>query len=301
MSGHVGALRQIDAGVLNVGYVDAGPNDGPVAILMHGWPYDVHSYGDVARMLATARYRVVVPYLRGYGTTHFLSDETRRNGEQAASAVDLIALMDALEIGRAVLGGFDCGGRTANIAAALWPQRCSGLVSVGGYLIADREEEALPLPPAAECKSWHRYYLATARGAAGYRRYRRELAELVWRTASPRWRFDAATFERSALALDNRDHVALTVHGSRWLLGMADGEPEYAELERRLAQRPTIGVPTITLMGDADGIVSPDALASVERFSGPHRHRTITGGIGHNLPQEAPTAFARAVLDVGGA
>ena len=288
----------MDAGVLSVGYVDAGPNDGPVVVLLHGWPYDIHSYAEVAPLLAAAGHRVVVPYLRGYGTTRFLSDETFRNGEQAALAVDAVALMDALEIERAVLAGFDWGARSAGIVAALWPERCTGLVSVSGYLIGSREAGQLPLPPEAELQWWYQYYFATERGRAGYDRHRHDFAKLIWRTASPKWNFDDATFDRSASSFDNPDHVEIVIHNYRWRLGLAEGEAEYDELEKRLAEAPVITVPTITLEGDANGAPHPDPSAYADKFSGRYSHRTIAGGIGHNLPQEAPEAFADAVLEV---
>jgi pimeloyl-ACP methyl ester carboxylesterase len=295
-----GPVRQIDAGLLKVGYVDTGPAAGPAVLLLHGWPYDIHSYVDVAPMLAAAGCRVLVPYLRGYGTTRFLSDETFRNGEQAALAVDVIAFMDALEIESAIVAGFDWGARTADIVAALWPERCIGLVSVSGYLIGSREAGKLPLPPEAELQWWYQFYFATERGRAGYDKYRRDFAKLIWRTASPRWNFDDATFDRSAASLDNSDHVAIAIHNYRWRLGLAEGEPEYAELEKRLAEGPVITVAAITLEGDANGAPHPEPSAYAAKFSGEYSHRTIEGGIGHNLPQEAPSAFAEAVLDVGG-
>jgi pimeloyl-ACP methyl ester carboxylesterase len=296
-----GTLSQIDAGPLNVGYVDAGPADGPAVVLVHGWPYDIHSYVEVAPLLTAAGYRVIVPYLRGYGTTRFLSDDTPRNGEQAALATDTIALMDALAIEKAVVAGFDWGARSADIVAALWPDRCSGLVSVSGYLIGSQATGQLPLPPEAELQWWYQYYFATERGRAGYEKYRREFAKLIWRTASPRWSFDDATFDRSAASFDNPDHVAIVIHNYRWRLGLADGEAEYAELEQRLAEAPVVTVPTITLEGDANGAPHPDPSAYAAKFSGPYSHRTIEGGIGHNLPQEAPDAFVEAILEVGGA
>jgi pimeloyl-ACP methyl ester carboxylesterase len=294
----LGPVRQVDAGLLNVGYADIGPANGRVAVLLHGWPYDIHSYLEVAPLLAAAGYRVVVPYLRGFGTTRFLSDATFRNGEQAALAVDVIALMDALEIERAILAGFDWGARTADIVAALWPDRCTGLVSVSGYLIGSQQAGRLPLPPAAELQWWYQYYFATERGRAGYDHYRREFAKLIWRTASPKWNFDDATFDRSAASFDNPDHVQIVIHNYRWRLGLADGEPEFAELEERLARGPVIGVPTITLEGDANGAPHPDSSSYAGKFSGPYAHRTIEGGVGHNLPQEAPEAFANAVIEV---
>jgi pimeloyl-ACP methyl ester carboxylesterase len=294
----VGPLRQVDAGVLNVGYAGAGPGDGPAVVLLHGWPYDIHSYLEVVPLLAAAGYRVVVPHLRGFGTTRFRSDATLRNGEQAALALDVIALMDALELQRAILAGFDWGARSAAIVAALWPQRCTGLVSVSGYLIGSQQAGHLPLPPAAERQWWYQYYFATERGRAGYDRYRREFAKLIWRTASPEWAFDDAAFDRSAAAFDNPDHVEVVIHNYRWRLGLATGEARYEGLERRLAHGPVIGVPAITLEGDANGAPHPDPGSYAGKFSGPYSHRTIRGGIGHNLPQEAPHAFADAVLDV---
>jgi pimeloyl-ACP methyl ester carboxylesterase len=295
-----GALQQIDAGVLHVGYAEAGPADGPAVMLLHGWPYDIHTYVDVAPLLAAAGYRVIVPYLRGYGTTRFRSPATPRNGQQAVLAVDSIALMDALHIEQAILAGCDWGARTANIVAALWPERCKALVSVSGYLIGSREINQQPLPPEAELAWWYQFYFATARGRAGYEHYRRDFAKLIWQLASPRWDFDAATFERSAASFDNPDHVSIVIHNYRWRLDLAAGEPQYDALEQRLAQGPVIAVPTITLEGDANGAPHPDARAYAKQFSGPYAHRVITGGIGHNLPQEAPQAFAKAVVDVDG-
>jgi pimeloyl-ACP methyl ester carboxylesterase len=294
-----GTLNQIDAGPLNVGYVDAGPDDGPTVVLLHGWPYDIHSFVEVAPLLTAAGCRVIVPYLRGYGTTRFLSGDTPRNGEQAALATDTIALMDALAIEKAVVAGFDWGARSADILAALWPERCSGLVAVSGYLIGNQTIGKLPLPPEAELQWWYQYYFATERGRAGYEQYRREFAKLIWQTASPRWNFDDATFERSAASLDNPDHVAIVIHNYRWRLGLTDGAAEYAELEHQLAAGPLITVPTITLEGDANGAPHPEPSAYAEKFAGPYSHRTIQGGVGHNLPQEAPEAFADAVLEVG--
>jgi pimeloyl-ACP methyl ester carboxylesterase len=291
-------VSQVDAGVLNVGYAEAGPGDGPAVLLLHGWPYDIHSYDDVAPLLAAEGYRVIVPYLRGYGTTRFRSDETLRNGQQSALAVDAIALMDALDVDRAIVAGFDWGARTADIVAALWPERCTALVSVSGYLIGSREAGRVPLPPEAEHQWWYQYYFATERGRAGYDRYRREFAKLIWRTASPQWDFDDATFERSAASFDNPDHVDIAIHNYRWRLGLAEGEPQYDELEERLARAPNIEVPAITLEGDANGAPHPDPSSYADKFSGPYSHRTLEGGIGHNLPQEAPEAFVAAVVDV---
>jgi pimeloyl-ACP methyl ester carboxylesterase len=293
-------LKQIDAGVLNVGYAEAGPANGPPVILLHGWPYDIHSFVDVAPLLASAGYRVIVPYLRGYGTTRFLSSDTFRNGQPSAVAADTIALMDALKIEKATLAGFDWGARTANIIAALWPERCKAMISVSGYLIGSQESGKMPLPPKAELEWWYQFYFATDRGRAGYDKYRREFSKLIWQLASPKWNFDDATFERSAAAFDNPDHVGIVIHNYRWRLALAAGEPKYADLEKRLAQFPVITVPTITLEGDANGAPHPDPKAYASKFSGRYEHRLITGGIGHNLPQEAPQAFARAVVDLAG-
>ena len=294
----VGALKHIEAGLLNVSYAEAGPRDGTAVLLLHGWPYDIHSYADVAPLLAGAGYRVVIPYLRGYGSTRFLSDGTFRNGEQAALALDVIAFLDALAIDKAIVAGFDWGARTAAIVAALWPERCKALVSVSGYLIGSQAAGKEPLPPEAELQWWYQFYFATDRGRAGYDKYRREFAKLIWRIASPQWQFDDVTFERSADSFDNPDHVAIAIHNYRWRLGLAEGEAEYDELEQRLAEAPVIGVPTITLEGDANGAPHPDPGSYAGKFSGTYSHRTIEGGIGHNLPQEAPEAFAKAVLDV---
>jgi pimeloyl-ACP methyl ester carboxylesterase len=299
-SSSFGPVKQINAGVLNVGYVDSGPSDGPAVVLLHGWPYDIHSYADVAPILVSEGYRVIVPHLRGYGTTRFLSDESLRNGEQAALAVDIRALMDALEIEQAAVAGFDWGARTADIVAALWPERCRALVSVSGYLIGSQEAGKVPLPPEAELQWWYQYYFATERGRAGYDKYRHDFARLIWRTASPKWNFDDATFDRSAASFDNPDHVAIAIHNYRWRLGLAEGEAEYDELEKRLAEGPVITVPAMTLEGDANGAPHPDPSAYAKKFSGKYSHRTIEGGIGHNLPQEAPEAFARAVIEVDG-
>lgn len=293
-----GPIMQIDAGLLSVGYAEAGPPSGPAVVLLHGWPYDIHSYIDVAPLLAAHGYRIIVPYLRGYGSTRFLSDETPRNGQQSALAVDAIALIDALGIDEAVIAGFDWGARTANVVAALWPERCRALVSISGYLIGNQETGRRPLPPEAEREWWYQYYFATERGRTGYDRYRHDFAKLIWRTASPAWEFDDATFDRSAVALQNRDHVAIVVHNYRWRLGLAKGEPQYEELEKRLAQAPLISVPTITLEGDANGAPHPEPSTYASKFSGSYSHRTIEGGVGHNLPQEAPDAFAQAVIDV---
>src|SRR6266480_1415147 len=293
-----GPLKQIDAGVLNVGYVEAGRADAPAVILLHGWPYDIYSFEEVAPLLAAKGYRVIVPYLRGYGTTRFLSNDTFRNGQPSALAVDIVALMDALKIEKAVVGGFDWGARTADIMAALWPERCKAIVSVSGYLIGSQASGQNPLPPNAELQWWYQYYFATERGRAGYETYRHDFAKLIWQIASPQWDFDDATFERSAAAFDNPDHVAIVIHNYRWRLGLADGEPKYDELEQRLGTAPNISMPTITLEGDANGAPHPKASAYAGKFSGRYEHRIITGGVGHNLPQEAPGDFAQAIIDV---
>jgi pimeloyl-ACP methyl ester carboxylesterase len=293
-----GSLKQIDAGVLNFGYAEAGPAAGPAVILLHGWPYDIHTYVDVTPLLASAGYRVIVPYLRGYGTTRFLSSDTLRNGQQSVIAVDIIALMDALKIEKAIIAGCDWGARTANIIAALWPERCKAMVSVSGYLIGSQEIGKMPLPPKAELQWWYQYYFATERGRAGYDKNRQEFAKLIWQIASPKWRFDDATFDRSAAAFNNPDHVSIVIHNYRWRLGLAEGELKYDDLEKRLAEGPVITVPTITLEGDANGAPHPDASSYTKKFSGKYAHRLIKGGVGHNLPQEAPQAFAQAVLDV---
>jgi pimeloyl-ACP methyl ester carboxylesterase len=295
-----GGLKQIDAGVLRVGYAEAGPPNGSPVILLHGWPYDIHTYVDVAPVLASSGYRVLVPYLRGYGTTRFLSDTTPRNGQPAAIASDIVAFMDALGIAKATLAGCDWGARTANIVAALWPERCTAMVSVSGYLIGSQEAGRMPLPPKNELEWWYQFYFATERGRIGYDKYRHDFAKLIWQIASPKWAFDDATFERSAVAFANPDHVAIVIHNYRWRLGLTDGEARYDDLEKRLAAAPVIGVPTITLEGDANGAPHPDASAYARKFSGKYAHRLIRGGIGHNLPQEAPQAFANAVIDVVG-
>ena len=293
-----GPMKHLDAGVLNIAYAEAGPADGRPAILLHGWPYDIHSYVDVAPILASAGYRVIVPYLRGYGPTRFLSTDTFRNGQPSALALDVVALMDALKLEKAILAGFDWGARTADIVAALWPERCRALVSVSGYLIGSRDAGRLPLPPRAELEWWYQFYFATERGRAGYDKYRRDFAKLIWQLASPRWSFDDATFDRSAASFSNPDHVAIVIHNYRWRLGLAEGEPKYDTLEAQLARGPVIKVPTITLEGDANGAPHPEPGSYAGKFSGKYMHRLITGGIGHNLPQEAPQAFAQAVLDV---
>jgi pimeloyl-ACP methyl ester carboxylesterase len=294
----LGPLKQIDAGLLNVGYAEAGPADGYPVLLLHGWPYDIHSYVDVAPLLASAGYRVIVPHLRGYGTTRFLANETLRNGQPSALALDTIALMDALKIQTAILAGYDWGARTADIVAALWPERCKALVSVSGYLIGSQASGKVPLPPNAELQWWYQYYFATERGRAGYEKYRHDFAKLIWQLASPKWGFDDATFDRSAASFDNPDHVAIVIHNYRWRLGLAAGEPKYDDVEKRLAEGPVITVPTITMEGDANGAPHLDPSAYAQKFSGKYAHRIITGGVGHNLPQEAPQAFAEAVVEV---
>jgi len=291
-------LKQIDAGLLNVGYAEAGPANGPVVILLHGWPYDIYSFVDVAPLLASAGYRVIVPFVRGYGTTRFRSSGTFRNGQPSAVATDTIAFMDALKIEKPILAGFDWGARTANIIAALWPQRCKAMVSVSGYLIGSQESGKIPLPPSAELQWWYQFYFATERGRAGYDKNRHDFNRLIWQLASPKWNFDDATFDRSAASFDNPDHVGIVIHNYRWRLALAEGEPEYADLDKRLAQFPVITVPTITLEGDANGAPHLDPGAYAKKFSGRYAHRLITGGVGHNLPQEAPQAFAQAVIDV---
>jgi pimeloyl-ACP methyl ester carboxylesterase len=295
-----GPVRQIDAGMLDVGYVDVGPVDGQPVVLLHGWPYDIHSYADVAPALGAAGYRVIVPYLRGYGTTRFLSGNTMRNGQQSALAVDVIDLMDALGIDSAVVAGFDWGARSANIVAALWPHRCKAMVSASGYLIGSPAANETPLPPPAELSWWYLFYFATERGRIGYDRYRHDFAQLIWRTASPEWNFDDETFDRSAAAFDNPDHVDIVIDNYRWRLGLTPGEPRYDDLEQQLATGPVITVPTITLEGDANGAPHPDPDAYATKFSGRYTHRTISGGVGHNLPQEAPERFVDAIVEVDG-
>jgi pimeloyl-ACP methyl ester carboxylesterase len=292
------ASKKIDAGVLSVAYAEAGPANGTPVILLHGWPYDIQSFAEVAPALTAAGYRVIVPYLRGYGATRFRSSEAVRNGEPAALAKDVTDLMDALRIQKAILAGFDWGGRSADIVAALWPERCKGLVSVSGYLIGSQQAGKAPLPPPAEYQWWYQFYFATDRGRAGYDKYRREFSKLIWQLASPKWHFDDATFDRTAASFDNPDHVAIVIHNYRWRLALAEGEPQYEDLEKRLAAFPAITVPTITMEGDANGAPHPEPSAYAAKFAGKYEHRNVTGGIGHNLPQEAPQAFARAVIDV---
>ena len=293
------SLKQIDAGILNIGYAEAGPADGPVVLLLHGWPYDIYSFVDVAPLLASAGYRVIVPYLRGYGTTRFLSIDAFRNAQQSAVALDIIHLMDALKVKEAIIGGFDWGARTADIIAALWPERCKAVVSVSGYLIGSPEANKKPLPPKAELVWLYQYYFATERGRVGYENYRRDFAKLIWQTASPKWNFDDATFDRTAASFDNPDHVAIVIHDYRWRIGLAAGESQYDDLEKRLAESPTISVPAITLEGDANGAAHGDPPSYRQKFTGKYANRIIGGGIGHNLPQEAPVEFAQAVIDVG--
>jgi pimeloyl-ACP methyl ester carboxylesterase len=295
-----GPVQQMDAGPLDVGYVEVGPPNGQPVVLLHGWPYDIHSYAEAAPALGAAGYRVVVPHLRGYGTTRFLSDDAVRNGQQAALAVDVINLMDALVIDSAIVAGFDWGARSANVVAALWPERCKAMVSVSGYLIGNQAANKAPLPPPAELSWWYQFYFATDRGRAGYDKYRHDFAKLIWHTASPQWTFDDETFDRSAASFDNPDHVDIVIHNYRWRLGIASGESQYDDLEQQLATGPVITVPTITLEGDANGAPHPEPAAYATKFSGKYTHRTISGGVGHNLPQEAPKAFVEAILEVDG-
>ncbi|QEC80530.1 alpha/beta hydrolase [Mucilaginibacter ginsenosidivorax] len=295
-----GTIKQIDAGLLNVGYAEAGPANGPVVILLHGWPYDIHSFADVAPLLAAKGYRVIVPHLRGHGTTRFLSAATFRNGQQAAVALDIIALMDALHIGKAIFGGYDWGARTAGIIAALWPSRCKAIVSVNGYLINNLERNKLPLPPKAEWGWWYQYYFATERGLAGYEANRHDFNKLIWKNVSPKWDFDDATFERTAASFNNPDYVSIVIHNYRWRLSLADGETRYDDIEKLLAQSPVITVPAITLDGDSDGVApATDGASYAKKFSGNHTHHIIKGA-GHNLPQEAPQAFTDAIVEVDG-
>jgi pimeloyl-ACP methyl ester carboxylesterase len=292
------ALKQIEAGLLNVGYAEAGPAGGKPVILLHGWPYDIHSYVDVAPILAAAGYRAIVPYVRGYGTTRFVSTDTSRNGQQGAIAMDAIAFIDALKIPKAIFAGFDWGARTADIVAAVWPERCKALVSVSGYLIGSQASGKTPLPPRAEFQWWYQYYFAIERGRLGYQKNTLEFNRLIWELASPKWKFDDETYNRSAAAFDNPDHVDVVIHNYRWRLGLAEGESQYDDLETKLAQGPNINVPAITLEGDANGAPHPDPGAYAQKFTGKYAHRTIGGGVGHNLPQEAPQAFADAITEV---
>ena len=292
-------LRTVKAGLLEISYAETGPANGPPVILLHGWPYDIHAFAEVAPILAAKGHRAIVPYLRGHGGTRFLSADTVRNGQPAALAMDAVALMDALKIDRALLAGFDWGARTADILAALWPGRVKGLVAVSGYLIGSQAAGKQPLPPQAELQWWYQFYFATERGRLGYEKNRHDFNKLIWKLASPKWKFDDATFDRSVAAFDNPDHVAVVIHNYRWRLGLADGERQYDGIEAKLAAAPTIGVPTITMEGDANGAPHPEPSAYRAKFTGRYEHRTISGGIGHNLPQEAPEAFAKAVIDVG--
>jgi pimeloyl-ACP methyl ester carboxylesterase len=291
-------IKQIKAGVLNIGYVEVGPANGKVVVLLHGWPYDINSFVDVAPLLVSAGYRVIIPHLRGHGTTRFLSDNTPRNGQQSAVAVDIINLMDALQIKKAIFAGYDWGGRTACIIAALWPDRCEALVSVSGYLMTNLEASKHPLPPKAEYSWWYQYYFATERGREGYDKYRRDFAKLIWETASPKWNFDDATLNRTAASFENPDYVSIVIHNYRWRLGLAEGEAKYDDLEKQLAKSPVITVPTITLEGDANGAPHAEPASYRNKFSGKYAHHTITGGVGHNLPQEAPKAFVDAIIEV---
>jgi pimeloyl-ACP methyl ester carboxylesterase len=296
-----GPLKQINAGLLNVGYADEGPANGPVVILLHGWPYDIYSFVDATAILTAKGYRVIMPYLRGYGTTKFLSAETMRNGQQSVVALDIINLMDALKIDKAIIGGFDWGARTADIMAALWPERCKGLVSVSGFLIGTPKGNQTPLAPKAALVWWYQFYFATDLGRNGYDQYRHDFNKLIWQTASPKWSFDDATYDRSAASFNNPDHVAIVIHNYRWRIGLAQGEAKYDELEKRIAAVTTISVPTITMEGDSNGAAhAPDAAVYRNKFSGKYDFRLLTGGIGHNLPQEAPAAFAQAIIDVDG-
>jgi len=293
------SLKQIDAGLLNIGYAEDGPADGPAVILLHGWPYDIHSFVDVAPLLASKGYRVIVPFLRGYGTTTFLSSETMRNAQQSAVGLDIIALMDALKIQTAIVGGFDWGARTADVMAVLWPERCKAIVSVSGYLISSPASNQVPVPPEPAFLFWYQYYFATPVGKAGYAKYLDQFNKFIWHQASPKWNFDDATYDRSAASFNNADHVEIVMHDYRWRLGLADGERKYDELEKRLAALPSITVPAITMEGDTNGAIHAPSAAYRNRFSGKYEYRLITGGVGHNLPQEAPQAFAQAVIDVG--
>jgi pimeloyl-ACP methyl ester carboxylesterase len=292
------ALKMVRAGALDVAYVDAGPSNGPPVLLLHGWPYDVHAFDEVVPILAAAGHRVIVPYLRGYGPTRFVAAGAVRNGQPAALAMDAVDLLDALKIERAVFGGFDWGARTADIVAALWPQRVKGLVAVSGYLIGSQAAGKQPLPPQAELQWWYQFYFATERGRLGYEKNRHDFNKLIWKLASPKWAFDDATYERTAAAFDNPDHAAIVVHNYRWRLGLAKGEPKFDAIEAKLSDAPAIAVPTITMEGDANGAPHPEPAAYRGKFTGRYEHRTISGGIGHNLPQEAPREFAKAVLDV---
>ncbi|AHG48863.1 alpha/beta hydrolase (plasmid) [Rhizobium leguminosarum bv. trifolii CB782] len=292
------ALKVVKAGLLNVQYAEAGPADGAPVILLHGWPYDIYSYVDVAPILAAHGYRVIVPYFRGYGGTTFLSDKTPRNGQQAALASDIIDLMDALKIERAVVAGYDWGARTADIVAAVWPERVKALVAVSGYLIGSRELNKKPLPPKAEQAWWYQFYFTTERGRAGYDANRHDFNKLIWQLASPKWTFSDDEYDRTAASFDNPDHVAIVIHNYRWRLDLAKGEARYDALEKKLAKLPPIEVPTITIEGDANGAPHPEPTSYAAEFKAKYEHRTFTGGVGHNVPQEAPAEFAKAVIDV---
>ena len=292
------SIKQINAGLLNVGYAEAGPADGPAVILLHGWPYDIHSYVDVAPLLAAKGYRVIVPYLRGYGTTSFLSSTTMRNAQQSAVGLDMIALMDALKIQKAIFAGFDWGARTVDVMATLWPERCKAIVSVGGYLISTPEGNQTPWPPEPAFLFWYQYYFATPVGKAGYAKYVDQFNKFIWHQASPKWNFDDATYNRTAASFKNPDHVDIVMHDYRWRLGLADGERKYDDLEKRLAALSPISVPTITMEGDANGAIHAPSEVYRNKFSGKYEYRLITGGVGHNLPQEAPQAFAQAIVDL---
>jgi pimeloyl-ACP methyl ester carboxylesterase len=295
-----GVLKQIDAGELNVGYADVGPTDGRAVLLLHGWPYDIHSFIDVAPLLAAQGYRVIVPHLRGHGTTRFLSDRTPRTAQQVVLALDIVALLDALKIDKAILAGYDWGARTANIIAALWPERCKALVSANGYLINKLERNRLPLPARAEWGWWYQSYFASGRGRAGLDANRRDLAKLIWRFNSPKWEFDDAVFDRAAASFDNPDYVNIVIHNYCWRLSFAEGDPQHRDLEERLSEGPVIAAPTITLDSDSDGVApATDGTSYAQKFSGKRTHRVIKGA-GHNLPQEAPQAFADAIVDVDG-
>jgi pimeloyl-ACP methyl ester carboxylesterase len=293
-------IKQINAGLLNVGYVEEGPADGTAVILLHGWPYDIHSYVDVAPLLASKGYHVIVPYLRGYGTTRFLSDQTMRNAQQSAVGLDIINLMDALKIQKAIIAGFDWGARTADVMAVLWPERCKGIVSVGGYLISSPAGNQEAWPPEPAFLFWYQYYFATPVGKAGYAKYLDQFNKFIWHQASPKWNFDDATYDRTAASFNNPDHVDIVIHDYRWRLGLADGERKYDDLEKQLAALPPITVPTITMEGDANGAIHAPSTAYRNKFSGKYEYRLITGGVGHNLPQEAPNDFAKAIIDVDG-
>ncbi|MEU7766591.1 alpha/beta hydrolase [Nocardia sp. NPDC049190] len=292
----LGPIKHIDAGVLDVGYAEFGPSTGQPVLLLHGWPYDAYSYADVGPLLAAAGYRVIVPFLRGYGPTTFLSAQTVRNGQQSAFARDIVDFMDALHIDEAILGGYDWGARTVDIIAALWPQRCTAIVSVSGYLVTQRAAQQQPLPPEAELGWWYQYYFATERGRLGYTRNRHDFNKLIWRRASPQWNFDDATYDRSAAAFDNPDHVDIVISNYRWRLSLAPGEPHYDAYEQQLATGPAISVPAITISSDFDG-AAQDGNAYRGMFTGKYEHR-ILNGIGHNVPQEAPHPFTQAIIDV---